>query len=84
MKISRRKWLGAALVGLSFITWVLLLCFMSRGRVLESHSDRSSSFHFIVTAQSVQLPAWLHFALVGVGGIGILLLVIPGHRRTNA
>jgi hypothetical protein len=86
MKISKRRWFGTALAASAFITWLVLVCFVYRGRVLESHSysDSQSSFNFTVTAQSVRLPAWIHFVLVGLGGLGIVLLFMPTRRQIDA
>lgn len=79
MTISKRRWVGIALIGSAFITGLVLVCLLYRGRVLESHSysTGNSSFSFTVTMLSVRLPAWIHFSLLGLGGIGLVLLLIP-------
>jgi len=86
MKISKRRWFGITVIASAFITWFVLVCFVYRGRVLESHSysDSHSSFSFTVTAQSVRLPARIHFGLMGLGGLGIVLLLMPTRRQIDA
>lgn len=86
MNVSKRKWSGIALIASAFITWLVLVSFVYRGRVLESHSysDSGSSFSFRVTAQSARLPAWIRLGLAGLGGLGVVFALMPTRRQVHA
>jgi len=86
MKISKRRWFGTVLVVSAIITWLVLVCFVYGGRVLESrsYSDSDMSYRFTVTAQAAAMPAWIRFGLLGLGGLGIVLLLVPRQRQIDA
>ena len=87
MKISTRKRFGIALIGFALIGWVSLIFWcISHGRVLESRSSSETvgSFSVTVRAQSVQMPAWTFFTLAGIVGLGIVLIVMPSRKQTDA
>lgn len=86
MKISKRRWFGIALVASALITWLVLVCFVYRARVLESHSysDSKGFFSLTVTAHPDRVPAWIHFGMIGLVGFGIVLLLMPTRRQMDA
>jgi hypothetical protein len=87
MKTSTRRWIGAALIGVSLVSDYLLMLFHVFPETLEATGASSNpSNHNVATwaVYSVHTPAWLRITFVGAIGIGALLLVLPSREKTNA
>jgi len=88
MKTSTRRWIGAALIGASFVSMWLVMMLHVFPETLEATGTSSSSPSNQNTATwavySVHVPLWLRIVSIGVIGLGVLLLVLPRRDKTNA
>ena len=86
MKMTKRRWTGAGLIGLSFLTMFLLLYsdIFPKKRVSDGIFLQPDGSAISASANQVQLPPWLGITLFVTIIVGILLLVWPRHKKTNA
>jgi len=84
MKISTRRWLGAAFVGVAFLGTCGV--FLSHAwPVSLEESQKLSSGSTVVTGAvyELHLPLWLRVLLLATAGLGVILLLIPGRKKVN-
>ncbi len=89
MKTYRRRWLGAALIGMALLTSWLLISF----KVFPMKLISSETFGSITNANNgnlvtaanyeVHMPLWFEVVYVSLIGLGLLLLLLPERNKTG-
>jgi hypothetical protein len=85
MKTSTRRWIGAALVGVSFLSSWLLLSFdiFPKTKVSSQFVSPADGNVYSASGYEVHLPLWLGAILLATIVVGFSLLIWPRHKKTN-
>jgi hypothetical protein len=86
MKMSKRRWIGAALVGLALLTSWLLLSFdiLPKTKVSSQYISPADGNVYSASGYEVHLPLWLGAILLATIVAGLWLLIWPRHQKTNS
>jgi hypothetical protein len=85
MKTCTRRWIGAGVLGAA-VTSALVLTWSGawQGPLLESRTRSSGSWTVTTAVYEAHWPLWVSIVLLGAAGLGVLLLLLPGHEKTSA